>query len=191
LQAKLELTQQIRRHSTYLRSVPVKITLRPYRPDDFETLYEIDHACYPPEIAYSRADMRAYLGFGSSECLLAEIVGDNEPIRKRASRGVNDGITTIVGFCIGAHRGLDGYIVTMDVLEPYRRQGIATTLLAEMEALLGRTGVRRISLETATDNDAGVAFWKRRGYRTRGIRKGYYPGGRDAFAMTKTIRITK
>lgn len=170
----------------------MKISLRPYRPDDFEKLYEIDHACYPREIAYSRADMRAYLGFGGSECLLAEIVEDKPSSGKRAARAANDtGDTTIAGFCIGAHRGLEGYIVTMDVLEPYRRQGIATTLLTEMEALLARNGVRRISLETATDNDAGVAFWKRHGYRTRGIRKGYYPGGRDAFAMTKTIRITK
>lgn len=135
--------------------------------------------------------MRAYLGFGGSECLLAEIVEGGEPARKTASRGANDASATIAGFCIGAHRGLEGYIVTMDVLEPYRRRGIATTLLSEMEALLARKGVRRISLETATDNEAGVAFWKRHGYRTRRIRKGYYPGGRDAFAMTKTIRTAK
>lgn len=169
----------------------MKISLRPYRRDDFETLFEIDHACYPPEIAYSRADMRAYLGFGGSECLLAEATEDATPSLKRDTRGADDARSTIVGFCIGAHRGLEGYIVTMDVLEPYRRQGIARTLLTEMEALLARDGVRRISLETATDNEAGIAFWKRHGYRTRGIRKGYYPGGRDAFAMMKTIRVAK
>jgi len=163
----------------------VKITLRPYRSEDFETLYRIDHACYPAEIAYSRADMRAYLGFGGSECLIAEI-GD-DPGNRESKKAGADQLPT-AGFCISAHRGEEGYIVTMDVLEDYRRRGIATVLLKEIEARLAANGVRRITLETATDNHAGVAFWQRHGYRTRGIRKGYYPGGRDAYAMTKSIR---
>lgn len=169
--------------------VPAKITLRPYRSEDFDALYAIDHACYPPEIAYSRADMRAYLGFGGSECIVAEISSDGPSAKDSHSHRVADPATTIVGFCIGAYRGKEGYIVTMDVLEEYRRRGVATTLLAEIEIRLAAKGVRRINLETATDNQAGIAFWQRHGYRTRGVREGYYPGGRDAFAMTKTIKI--
>lgn len=169
----------------------MKITLRPYRPEDFEKLYEIDHACYSPEIAYSRADMRAYLGFGGSECIVAEISPNQERERLSEKGDKNDAAPTIAGFCIGAYRGKEGYIVTMDVLEEYRRHGIATELLANIERRLASRGVRRIALETATDNRAGVAFWQRHGYRTRGIRKGYYPNGRDAYAMTKTIRIAK
>jgi ribosomal protein S18 acetylase RimI-like enzyme len=166
-----------------------KITLRPYRLDDFETLYAIDHACYPPEIAYSRADMRAYLGFGGSECIVAEL-DPNFPVDQTATQHEATG-ARIAGFCISAYRGKEGYIVTMDVLEKYRRGGIATTLLAEIEGRLAAKGVRRIALESATDNHVGVAFWKRHGYRTRGVRKGYYPNGRDAYAMSKTIRVAK
>lgn len=169
----------------------MKITLRLYRPEDFETLYEIDHACYSSEIAYSRADMRAYLGFGGSECVVAEITFDQADNRGPAKGEANQASAAIAGFCIGAYRGKDGYIVTMDVLEEYRRRGIATELLADVERRLAARGVRRVALETATDNHAGVAFWQRHGYRTRGIRKGYYPNGRDAYAMTKTIRIAK
>jgi ribosomal protein S18 acetylase RimI-like enzyme len=169
----------------------VKITLRPYRPEDFETLYEIDHACYSTEIAYSRADMRAYLGFGGSECIVAEIRPDQTGNRVSEKGETNQPSAEIAGFCIGAYRGKEGYIVTMDVLAEYRRRGIASELLADIERRLAGRGVRRIALETATDNQAGVAFWQRHGYRTRGIRKGYYPNGRDAYAMTKTIRIAK
>jgi ribosomal protein S18 acetylase RimI-like enzyme len=175
----------------------VKITLRPYRAEDFDTLYRIDHACYPPEIAYSRADMRAYLGFGGSECVVAEISEDAVQAKQYERRNIGDARltddtrATIAGFCIGAYRGKDGYIVTMDVLEEYRRRGIATALLNEIEGSLAARGVKRIALETATNNDAGVAFWRRHGYRTRSVRKGYYPGGGDAYAMTKTLRVAK
>jgi ribosomal protein S18 acetylase RimI-like enzyme len=47
--------------------------------------------------------------------------------------------------------------------------------------------VREIALETATDNEAGIAFWKKHAYRNRGVRKGYYPGGRDAYSMVKEL----
>jgi len=168
----------------------VKITLRPYRREDFEILYRIDHACYAPEVAYSRADMRAYLGFGGSECVVAQI--ESDPGDGSSESGeTNPPNSGIVGFCICAHRGKDGYIVTMDVLEEYRRRGIATALLNEIEKRLRDQGIQRVALETATDNRAGVAFWQRHGYRTRGIRKGYYPGGGDAYAMTKTLPSPK
>jgi len=47
--------------------------------------------------------------------------------------------------------------------------------------------VREISLETATDNTSAIAFWQKHGYRKRGVKKGYYPGGRDAFSMSKLL----
>ena len=61
------------------------------------------------------------------------------------------------------------------------------TLLTEIERRLAANGVREVALETATDNESAVAFWQKHGYRSRGVQKGYYPGGRDAFAMSKTL----
>lgn len=147
----------------------MKFTLRTYKPDDFETLYEIDQACYEPEIAYSKRELRTYLRFSGAECIVAE--ADAE----------------IVGFCVSAHRDRLGYIVTIDVLERFRRQGAATAILTEVERRLAENGVREVGLETATDNESAIAFWRKHGYRSRGVRKNYYPGGRDAFAMTKAI----
>ena len=54
-------------------------------------------------------------------------------------------------------------------------------------ALVEARGVRVVYLETATSNEAGVAFWQRHGYRTQGVRPRYYPNGRDAFAMIKPL----
>jgi [ribosomal protein S18]-alanine N-acetyltransferase len=148
---------------------PVKFSLRPYVPADFETLYEIDQLCYPPEIAYSRRELRNYLRFPGANCVIAESGGE------------------IIGFCVTAHLRAEGYIITMDVLAAHRRQGVATALLLEAERRLAQQGVSEVGLETATDNDSAIAFWQKHGYRRCGVRKHYYSGGRDAYSMSKTI----
>jgi [ribosomal protein S18]-alanine N-acetyltransferase len=148
---------------------PPEITLRDYVPTDFGAIHGIDQVCYSAEIAYSHEDLREYLRFPGADCVLACDAG--KPI----------------GFCITAHRASVGYIVTIDVLEDYRRLGVGTQLLAECEARLASAGVQVIQLETATNNQSAVAFWKKHGYRTRALKKDYYPGGLDAFAMTKKV----
>lgn len=164
----------------------LRIHLRTYEPDDFETLYEIDQACYPSEVAYSRSELRSYLAFLGSECIVAEVdegvssAGNTIAGNKRVRPKVG-------GFCISAHQDTEGYIVTIDVLERYRRHGVGSALLQEIEGRLAADGVRRISLETATDNAPVVAFWRRHGYRVHGVREGYYPRGRDAYSMSKGI----
>jgi len=146
-----------------------KISLRPYTPEDFESLYEIDQACYAPGIAYSRPELRAYLRFPNADCLIAAIRG--KP----------------AGFCLTAYRETRGHIITIDVLEAYRRHKIGSRLLEAVESRLAQAGVNEVILETATENHSAIAFWEKHGYRTRGIWKGYYPGGRDAYAMIKSI----
>jgi ribosomal protein S18 acetylase RimI-like enzyme len=147
----------------------VSVRLRAYTPADFETLYEIDQACYQPAIAYSRREMRDYLRFPGADCVVAEAGGE------------------IIGFCLTAHERSSGYIITMDVLAQHRRKGMGTMLLAEAERRLAANGVREVALETATDNSSAIAFWQKHGYRKCGVKKGYYPGGRDAFSMSKPL----
>ena len=145
------------------------LSLRSYTPEDFETLYEIDQVCYEPAIAYSRREFRNYLRFPGAECVIAEDGGK------------------IAGFCLTAHQRTRGYIITIDVLAAFRRRGVGSALLAEVERRLAVNGAIEVGLETATDNESAIAFWQKHGYRTRGVWKGYYPGGRDAFAMTKSL----
>ena len=149
----------------------MKFILRSYTPRDFESLYEIDQLCYEPEIAYSRPEMKAYLRFPDVQCVISE-AGRGKP----------------AGFCLAAYREKLGYLITMDVLPRYRRRGVATALLEEIESRLAARNVGEVWLETATDNQPAIAFWQKHGYRKRGIRKGYYPGGRDAYSMQKTLK---
>jgi len=171
--------------------------LRPYAPDDFEKIYEIDQACYEPRIAYSRSELRQYLRFPGADCVVAEThehsagatrESSAEAMRGKSVKSVRENASSaLVGFCITAHRGSWGYIVTMDVLPAHRRHGIASRLLSEGERRMISSGVREIGLETATDNSAAIAFWQKHGYRKSGVRKNYYPGGRDAYSMAKRL----
>jgi ribosomal protein S18 acetylase RimI-like enzyme len=166
----------------------VNITLRSFKPDDFDALHEIDQACYEPEVAYSQRELRAYLRFSGSDCLIAEAEAAVESTGAE-SADARAPKKKIAGFCISARRDEGGYIVTIDVLPEFRRHAVGSLLLAKIERRLASNGVREVALETATDNDSAVAFWTKHGYRNRGIKKDYYPGGRDAFAMTKTLPL--
>jgi len=94
---------------------------------------------------------------------------------------------TLIGFCVTSHEGDEGYIITMDVVEAWRRRRVGSALLTEAENRMAARGVLRVALDTATDNASAIAFWQRHGYRTRGVRKRYYPNGRDAYAMLKVL----
>lgn len=148
----------------------MNIRLRSYTPKDFERVHEIDQQCFEPGIAYSRADMRAYLNLPGAECVIAE-AGKDE----------------MAGFCLAAHEQGFGYLITMDVLEIHRRHGVATALLREIERRLAARRVNEVWLETATDNQPAIAFWHKHGYRKQGTRKNYYPGKRDAYTMRKVL----
>ena len=154
---------------------PVKFRVRRYDENDFETLYAIDQLCYAPEIAYSRAELRWYLAMRGAECWVAENAG-----AERSS-------ASIAGFIVATSRGAHGHILTIDVLEKFRRAGAGRLLLRRAEVELQKRGAREIWLETATDNDGAIAFWKNRGYVTRGRLPHYYPTGVDAFAMSKIL----
>jgi ribosomal protein S18 acetylase RimI-like enzyme len=182
----------------------VPFTLRSYVPADFEKLYEIDQACYEPEIAYSRRELRNYLRFPGADCVVAEDANEEnvgrgvsapnktvEPAVSGSNKTVGSGFSgpkiKIAGFCMSARQRGWGYIITIDVLGEYRRQGLATLLLDEVERRLREKKVREVALETAVDNHAAIAFWRKHGYAVQGVRPDYYPGGRDAYSMAKLL----
>jgi [ribosomal protein S18]-alanine N-acetyltransferase len=143
--------------------------LRSYRASDFETLYRIDQVCFPEGIAYGRFEMKVYLRAEGSYCLLAETGG------------------SVAGFILAELAPDEGHIITLDVLEEYRRQGIGSLLLSAAEKEAVSRGGKRMVLETATTNKAAIALWRKHGYRQLGTIEDYYGRGRDAFRMGKGL----
>ena len=143
--------------------------LRDYAPADFAALYELDQACFPPGIAYSKRMLRLFLAQRGAVCVVAEHAG------------------AIAGFILAESEGPHGHIVTLDVAAGHRRRGMGSALLEEAEHRLAAAGIREVEIETGTENEAGVAFWRGHGYGTLGVLSGYYLGRHDAFAMRKRL----
>jgi [ribosomal protein S18]-alanine N-acetyltransferase len=148
--------------------------LRPYDPKDFAALYRLDQGCFPAGISYSKTTLRYFLSLRSAECLVA------------MDGGVVEG-GHIAGFILTEENPPLAHVITLDVAEKLRRQGIGSALLAESERNLALRGVRTILLETAATNEAGVAFWQRHGYRIEATLKRYYLGRLDAYEMRKIL----
>jgi len=143
--------------------------LRPYEARDFPALYRLDQACFPAGIAYTKTGLRYFLKLNGAQCLVAE---ENE---------------RIAGFLLAEENAPLAHIITLDVAAPHRRCGIGSELLRQTETNLAARGVRSILLETATTNEAAVAFWQRHGYRIEAVLKRYYLGRLDAYEMRKLL----
>ena len=149
-----------------------EIQLRPYQAADFETLYRIDQACFPRGIAYGRSDLKNYLASPGANCLLAEISGE------------------VAGYILTSRSTEIGHVITLDVLEPYRRRNAGSALLEAAEQEVASHGVKIMVLETATNNKPAIAFWNKHGYRQFVTIKNYYGRGLDAFRMHKLLTKT-
>ena len=143
------------------------ILLRPYRPSDLDALHRIDQACFPPGIAYPRLQLKFYLRAKGAYCLVAEIAGE------------------ITGFILTERPGKFAHIITLDVLETYRRRKIGSLLLDAAEAEAASCGSEYMVLETATNNKAAIALWKKHGYRETGTIENCYGRGQHAYEMLK------
>ncbi len=99
--------------------------------------------------------------------------------------------------CLGAFEGgrLAGYMIisryvdawhVMNIaVDPeFRRRGIATALLERLFELTEDESRRGYTLEVRVSNDAAIKLYERLGFRSRGIRRGYYTDNReDALIM--------
>ena len=155
---------------------PVEFTLRDYRQDDFQTLWEIDQECFPAGISYSRAELAAYIRHAGSFTLVAEVTdGPDQSLR-------------ILGFIVAVlNRRLAGHIITIDVLPRARRLGVGSRMLAAAEQRLRVGKCASVSLETAIDNLNALSFYKRHQYDVVKTIPRYYSNGVDAFVLQKHL----
>jgi [ribosomal protein S18]-alanine N-acetyltransferase len=147
------------------------LILRPYQPSDFEDLHAMDQVCFPRTIAYGRREMKSYLQSEGSHCIVAEITG------------------TVAAFILTERDAEIAHIITLDVLESFRRQSVGSLLLQAAEREAASQGVTSMYLETATTNKAAIALWKKHGYRETATIENYYGRGRNAFEMRKRLEL--
>lgn len=145
------------------------VAIRQYEARDFAALHKLDQACFPPGISYSKFSLQYFLSLPAADCLVAE---ENK---------------RIVGFILAEANPPLAHIITLDVAASHRKKGVGTALLAEMEKHFRFHEVHSVLLETAVDNESGIAFWQHHGYRTEAVLKRYYLGRVDAYEMRKRL----
>jgi ribosomal-protein-alanine N-acetyltransferase len=164
----------------------VQFAIRPYRPEDFHTLWEIDESCFPPGVSYTQFELKSYILRRSAFALVAEEQGVDASDHRRGRAGNCD---RIVGFLVGerAPRGL-GHIITIDVLERARRHGVGSVLVRTAEERFRALKCPAVRLETAVDNVAALSFYKRHGYNVIKSIPRYYSNGVDALLLEKDLQ---
>jgi ribosomal protein S18 acetylase RimI-like enzyme len=158
----------------------VDFQLREYRKEDFERLWAIDHACFPPGISYSRFELMAYIKRSRSFTLVGERRGERDKWGRAAAE---------IGGFIVAEVGRDkiGHIITIDVVEAARGTGLGSRLLAAAEERLRESACWMVYLEAAVDNRAALGFYKKHEYFVLKTIPRYYSNGVDAFVLKKDL----
>jgi ribosomal-protein-alanine N-acetyltransferase len=151
----------------------VEFTLRDFRPEDLETLWQIDQQCFVPGISYSRIELKTYIERRESFTIVAEVSASP------------------VGFIVSesSKRGA-GHIITIDVLPDARRAGVGSKLLDTAEARLRAAHCHAVFLETAVDNKPALSFYKRHNYFLVKTHPRYYGNGLDAFVLKKDLAVS-
>ena len=166
----------------------MQFTLRDYRPADFRTLFRIDQSCFPPGIAYTPFELKAYVHRWGSFTLVAEAEtpAGTQSTAKASVASIEED-PRILGFLVAERHRRSGHIITIDVRSEARRYRIGSALLETAESRLQRLDCRIVRLETAVDNVAALAFYKRHKYTVVKTIPRYYSSGVDALLLEKDL----
>ncbi len=145
-----------------------EIIIRPAASSEAMRMWEIDQICFDPDIAYPIDFIYYHLLVLRDPAFCAW-----------------DG-QTMIGFVLTSleKRG-EGCIVTIDILEPYRRRGLGSRLIGMAERALAERGARKIVLQAAVENESAIAFYGKHGYLRGRLLKNYYGKKKDAWRYQK------
>jgi len=139
----------------------LSITIQQATINNLETLYQIERECFPIE-AFNKQHIAYLLQNPNAVSLMAQINN------------------AIAGFIIGLiHRHnekITGRIYTIDVAAKYRRKGVGSELLDEIERIFAKRGVKICYLEVRKDNVAALELYHKHGYVEVEELKHYYKG---------------
>jgi ribosomal-protein-alanine N-acetyltransferase len=142
------------------------VEIRPLRSSDLDSIERIERRAYPTP--WSRSMFASELAKPASICLGA--FEEEE----------------LVGYLI-VSRYVDAWHVMNVAVDPeHRGRGVATMLLERLFDLTADDARRGYTLEVRVSNGKAIDLYERLGFRSRGLRRGYYTDNReDALIMWK------
>ena len=95
----------------------------------------------------------------------------------------------IVGVACVENQFGDGYLHNIAVADDYRQQGIARQLMNKCREFLQTNDVEKIFLEVRTSNTNAVNLYKKCGFETVCVRKGFYANPtEDGYSMVLEMK---
>ncbi len=135
---------------------------------DLNAIEVIERSSYPTP--WSRSMFAGELAKPSSICLGA-IEAETEEL---------------VGYLIISRYVDAWHVMNIAVADEYRRRGVATRLMESLFEITSSDGARGYTLEVRVSNEAAIKLYEGLGFRSRGVRRGYYTDNReDALIMWK------
>ena len=132
-------------------------------------MFRLDEACFEEPFRFTQSAMRRFAESRKARVLIAESAG------------------TLAGFAILHVEGRVGYVVTLDVAEEFRRQGLGRQLMRAMENEAGDVGCVVVGLHVFVGNEGAIRFYQRAGYERAGDVQGFYGEGLDAWVYRKSV----
>ncbi|MEM0021033.1 MAG: ribosomal protein S18-alanine N-acetyltransferase [Fervidicoccaceae archaeon] len=81
-----------------------------------------------------------------------------------------------------------GHVVSIGVLEGYRRRGIGEELMRRgMSSMRDDYGAKEVYLEVRVSNDPAIRLYEKLGFRKIKVIEGYYSDGEDAYLMAAPL----
>ncbi|KYH38259.1 MAG: alanine acetyltransferase [Candidatus Bathyarchaeota archaeon B23] len=131
------------------------IEIRTFRPEDLEEVYEIERRSF---LWPWSQGVFIHLHHTTPHLFLVAVV---------------DG--RVVGYVMGEMEGAKvGHVINIAVHEAYRRRGVGTRLMEELERRFGELGAEGVKLEVREGNEEARAFYRGLGYVERGRVDRYY-----------------
>lgn len=110
-----------------------------------------------------RANIERKLAWGDGLFWLAEERGGQDAGHGEDGRACE--AARPLGTIMAGYDGHRGWIYSLGVRPQARRTGVATALVEQAEAELDRLGCPKVNIQVYAGNEAGLAFWRARGYQ--------------------------
>jgi [ribosomal protein S18]-alanine N-acetyltransferase len=144
----------------------MSVDLRPLELRHLTAIEEIERRSYPTP--WSRSMFASELAKPTSICLGAFEPEDGE----------------LLGYLIISRYVDAWHVMNVAVAPDQRRRGIASALLTRLFELTADEARRGYTLEVRVSNAEAISLYERLGFRSTGIRRGYYTDNReDALIM--------
>ena len=105
--------------------------------------------------------------------------GDLFFVARRAGR--------IAGYAVTCVRPGEAEVVSIAVEPEQRGSGIGGALMDHTVAALRRREVRKVTLMVRASNAGAIRFYRRLGFRSRGVVARYYENGEDGIRMSRRV----